>query len=89
MSSSTSVMTRKGQVTIPVEIRRLWNIKEGDRVDFIRDGDQVRIEPVGDVVARTAGMMGRYRRGPAPTIKELKDAAEQAIAEDVVKRMSR
>jgi AbrB family looped-hinge helix DNA binding protein len=70
---ASSVMTRKGQITIPAEIRRLWNIKEGDRVNFVRDGDQVRIAPVGDVVARTAGVFAKYRREPAPTIEELKE----------------
>jgi AbrB family looped-hinge helix DNA binding protein len=86
---SSSVMTRKGQITIPVEIRRRWDLKEGDRVTFIEDGDEVKIVPVGDVVARTAGIAGIYREGPAPTIKELKEAMERAIAEDVVARMSR
>jgi AbrB family looped-hinge helix DNA binding protein len=86
---TSSVVTRKGQVTIPVEIRRQLNIKEGDRMNFFRDGDQIRIAPVGDVVAQTAGALGRYRQGPAPTIAELKEAFEQAIAEDVVARMSR
>jgi bifunctional DNA-binding transcriptional regulator/antitoxin component of YhaV-PrlF toxin-antitoxin module len=71
---SSSVMTRKGQIAIPVEIRRR---------------DEVKIVPVGDVVARTAGIAGIYREGPAPTIKELKEAMERAIAEDVVARMSR
>jgi bifunctional DNA-binding transcriptional regulator/antitoxin component of YhaV-PrlF toxin-antitoxin module len=63
------------------------NIKEGDRVRFIRNGNDLRIEPVGDVVAQTAGIFRKYRRDPAPTIEELKEAMENAIAEDVVERM--
>jgi antitoxin PrlF len=86
---ASSLVTRKGQVTIPVEIRQELNIKEGDRVRFIRDGDGARIEPVGDVVAQSAGSLGKYRKGPVPTIAELKEAMEQAIAEDVVARMNR
>jgi antitoxin PrlF len=86
---ASSLVTRKGQVTIPVEIRRELNIKEGDRVKFVRDGDGVRIDPVGDVVAQSAGSLGKYRQGPVPTIEELKKAVEQAVAEDVVARMSR
>ena len=85
----TSVMTRNGRITIPAEIRRRWGIKPGDRVALIQDGDQVRIAPIIDVVARTAGACGRYRQGPAPTIAELKEATERAIAEDVVARMNR
>jgi len=86
---ASSLVTRKGQVTIPIEIRRQLNIREGDRVRFIRDGDEIRIAPVGDVVAQTAGAFAKYRQGPAPTIEELKEAVAQAIADDVVERMSR
>jgi AbrB family looped-hinge helix DNA binding protein len=85
---SYSVITRKGQITIPANIRRRWDVKEGDRVKFIEDGEDVKIVPVGDVVARTAGIAGKYREDPAPTINELKEAMERAIAEDVVARMS-
>lgn len=86
---ATSQITRKGQVTIPVEIRRRWNAKEGDRVEFIDDGDRVTIEPVGDVVARTAGAFSKDRRGPAPTIAELKEAIADAWAADATRSSER
>ena len=85
----TSVMTRKGQVTIPAEIRRELRLREGDRVRFVREGANVRIEPVGDVVARTAGSLRAYAKTPSPTDAELRAAAEQAIADDVIERMNR
>lgn len=34
-------VTSKGQVTIPVEIRRKLRIKEGDKVLFIEEGDRI------------------------------------------------
>jgi AbrB family looped-hinge helix DNA binding protein len=37
MQRHRSVVTRKGQITIPAEIRRALNIKEGDKVAFTMD----------------------------------------------------
>ena len=34
-------VTSKGQITIPVAIRRLLGIREGDKVLFVEEGDKV------------------------------------------------
>jgi AbrB family looped-hinge helix DNA binding protein len=34
-------ITSKGQITIPVYIRRKLNLKDGDKVIFIEDGDKI------------------------------------------------
>lgn len=39
---SAKVMAR-GQVTIPVDVRKALGVSEGDRVSFVVDGDEVRI----------------------------------------------
>jgi AbrB family looped-hinge helix DNA binding protein len=83
------LVTRKGQVTIPVEIRRELNLKEGDRVTFVRDGSGARLEPVGDVVAQTAGAFAKYRCEPAPTIEELKDVIADAWAAEAMRDTER
>ena len=36
-----SRITSKGQITIPIEIRKKLNLKTGDKVIFIEDGDRV------------------------------------------------
>jgi AbrB family looped-hinge helix DNA binding protein len=41
-----SKITSKGQITIPVEVRRILGVKAGDRLLFEKDGDGVRIRPV-------------------------------------------
>jgi AbrB family looped-hinge helix DNA binding protein len=86
---ATQIVTRKGQITIPAEIRRKLNIHQGDRVRVVLDGESVKVEPVGDVVARTAGILREYAKTLPPTEKELKEAAAQAIADDVTGRMNR
>jgi AbrB family looped-hinge helix DNA binding protein len=89
MSFNTSVITRKGQVTIPIEIRRALGFNEGDRVMFIREGNDVRITTAHGVAARTAGMLSAYRREPPLTIREEKEAFVQAVAEEVAASMRR
>lgn len=34
-------VTAKGQITIPVDIRRRLGIKEGDKVLFLQEGDRI------------------------------------------------
>lgn len=80
-----TVVTRKGQVTVPAEIRRALGIREGDRVAFVMEHDQVRLVAKGSVVERTAGALGSHE--PPLTAEELREAAEWAIAEGAVRRM--
>jgi len=53
----TSNLTSKGQVTIPVEIRRLLGIAPRDKVAFVVSDGKVQISPARSVTERTAGML--------------------------------
>ena len=44
-SGIAGVVTRKGQVTVPAEIRRELGLKEGDRVIFVLDRGEARLRP--------------------------------------------
>lgn len=81
-------VTRKGQVTVPAEIRRKLKISEGDVVSFAIEDGAIAFEPAGSWTAQTAGL---FRRRGAPVLSDrgLKDAAERAIAEDVMERRRR
>ena len=37
---------RRGQITLPKEIRRWLKLKEGDRIAFVRRGDEVILQPL-------------------------------------------
>ncbi len=80
----TTVLTRKGQVTIPAEYREALGLTRGDRLEAVLDGNAVRLVRVERVAARTAGVLGGA--GPARSAKALREAAEEAIAEDVTAR---
>ena len=45
MPEYTSVMTRKGQVTLPAAIRKLLALDRGDTVRFKVEGQEVRLIP--------------------------------------------
>ena len=36
-------ITAKGQITIPIEIRRSLGVKEGDKVVFIKNGNRIML----------------------------------------------
>ena len=53
----TSVVTRKGQVTIPVGIRRSLKIEEGSLVAFSNEGDHVVLRPLETSIETAFGMV--------------------------------
>lgn len=63
-------ITSKGQVTVPLEIRKLLRLKQGDKVVFEAEGDLVTLRRVrkDGVFARFAG---RYREGEGRTREEI------------------
>jgi antitoxin PrlF len=70
---STATLTTKGQITIPVDVRRALNVEAGDRVEF------VQVEPGRfEVVATTRsvrelkGRFGKPKR--SVTIEEMNAA---------------
>ena len=86
MREVLSTITTKGQVTIPAEIRRLLGVGPHDKVAFVVDDrETVRIRRTGSVVERTAGALRSHR--PPLSARQLRRAAEEAIAEEAAERM--
>jgi AbrB family looped-hinge helix DNA binding protein len=83
--SDTSSVTTKGQVTIPVHIRRLLGLSPRDRVAFlVKDGKvELAAASAQSLSSRTAGALMQYRRKPAPRPRDERDAFEQSVAEEV------
>ena len=85
MQEQLTIVTRKGQVTIPAEIRRALGIKEGDKVAFVLEYDQVKLTRKGSVVQQTAGALRSNL--PVLTPQEEHEAAAQGISEEAIERM--
>ena len=54
----TSVITSKGQIVIPVKIRRKYGMKNGTKVAFIEQGDKLIVQPLDkDYFNKLAGIL--------------------------------
>ena len=83
MVISRTRMTRKGQVTIPAEVRRDLGLREGDQLSVERLGDTVVLRRATSVTERTAGALARYRKARPLSPDEERDAFGQAVADEV------
>ena len=81
------VVGKKGQITLPIEMRRALQLDEGDKVAVTHEGDVIYVTRIGSVVEQTAGVI-KKRDGRRLSVRELKEAAEQAIADDLYERMN-
>ena len=59
MSAKSAVVQEKGQVTIPVEIRRKLGLKKGDRVVFVETEQGVLITRQEVIALKALDHMGR------------------------------
>ncbi len=58
----TGTLTSKGQVTVPVEIRRFLNVGPGDRLLFARTGNRVEIVPATTSVKQLKTLLPKPAR---------------------------
>jgi antitoxin PrlF len=80
-------VTRKGQITVPVEVRRALGLQEGDNVAVLVEDGQVTLERRAGIVERTAGAL---RGSPdALTPQQEQEAFEIGVAEDVRRGLER
>lgn len=80
-------ITRKGQITIPVEIRNELNLQEGERMTVTRVGSKIIMESEIEIVRRTAGALFKYAKTPPASIEDEKAAFAQAIVDDYVESL--
>lgn len=66
-----SAVQEKGQVTIPVEIRRKLGLKKGDLVAFVETEQGVLISPQEVIAMDILDRMGRVLREKGVTLEEL------------------
>ncbi len=79
-----SVLTQKGQTTIPKEVRDHLHLKEGDKVVYVRDGDLVYIQTVRGNILDAAGMFKKKMRRPV-NFKKLREKTKALVAAEVSK----
>jgi AbrB family looped-hinge helix DNA binding protein len=82
----TSKVTRKGQVTIPQDIRETLGIREGDTVQIVLENDRVMLRRIVPW-AELAGSLGHLARLVPDDEAQLKELIEAAWTSEAVERL--
>ena len=56
MLFSVAKITSKGQITIPIQIRKTLDLKEGDKVAFVTEGNRIFLENSTKLAIKEAQM---------------------------------
>jgi antitoxin PrlF len=76
-----ALITSKGQLTLPKEVRDRLSLKPGDAVEFIEEGGRTWVKPRNVRALDLAGIL--HRPGmKAVTIEEMDNAIGEALVED-------
>src|SRR6478672_8529085 len=86
MANYYTKLTRKGQMTVPADVRRALGLVEGDRIVVTCDADAVTIRRADNVAERTAGIFHKYAIFPPPSAEELREMAAEAWTQDAIER---
>lgn len=90
MSGYRTVVTRKGQVTLPADLRRKLGIEIGDKVEARVEGGNILIhKPSQSIAERTKGMFRHAVPDPPYTREQERAAYEEAMAEGAVAEVAR
>lgn len=71
----------KGQVTIPLEIRRRLGLKKGDLVTFVETDKGILIQPAEVIVSAALEMIGESLKAKGITLDELIERGRTIRAE--------
>jgi antitoxin PrlF len=81
----TATVTSKGQITIPIEVRKSLALKAGDKIDFFEAEDgKFAFQPKTGSIMEMKGIlqkMGYAPLGHAPSIEEMDEAILDTAAE--------
>jgi antitoxin PrlF len=81
----TATVTSKGQITIPIEVRKSLKLKTGDKIDFFETGEgRFAIQPKRGSIMELRGLfqkLGVKPLGYAPTIEQMDNDIADYIAE--------
>ena len=75
-------VTSKGQLTIPVELRRKYKIKKGTRVNFVEGDGKIIMQPVTREYINSLCGMFKLRPGEKPVTQELIEEHAEEVRRD-------
>lgn len=82
-----ATVTSKGQVTIPLEVRRKLRLHAGTKVDFAENlAGEIVLRPKTGDIRKLYGFL-KYD-GPSVSIEEMDEAVAKAVAADFKRSVS-
>lgn len=82
MQEYEAALAEEGQVTIPVEIRRIMGLRPHDRVRFEVEGNIIRLRKASSNLLNGFGAV--VSENEPESFQKLREAFEQGVAEEVV-----
>lgn len=79
-------LTSKGQLTIPVELRTLLNLHEGDRLAFVLDEDEKIIEVQPKTKKSIRMVKGALKPTTSIKVQEAIDLAREERAKEILSK---
>ena len=77
----TSILTSKGQTTIPKKVRDALKLKTGDRLEFIIESDnRVLLRPATSDLIALDGLLDRSSTPPV-SVEAMDEAVEEAVSQ--------
>lgn len=77
----TSILTSKGQTTIPKKVRDALKLKTGDRLEFIIESDnRVTLRPATADLIALDGLLDRSSTPPV-SVEAMDEAVEEAVSQ--------
>ncbi len=77
----TSILTSKGQTTIPKKVRDALKLKTGDRLEFIIESDnRVLLRPATSDLIALDGLLDRSSTPPV-SVEAMDEAVEEALSQ--------
>ncbi len=75
-----SILSSKGQITIPKSVRNKLNLKPGDKVDFKVSGKEVILVPVSKSVEEVFGILAG-KSTQKISVDDMRDLLKKRLAE--------
>ena len=83
--ASFSVLTKKFQITLPKKIRQILEVKSGERIGFIVEGNEVKIVPLKSKLEENFGKVKALRK--PENFKKIRDFVEKEMAKNVIEEL--
>jgi len=81
----TATITSKGQITIPIEVRKKLGLRAGDQINFFEDEEgKYSFEPKTGSIMGMEGILKKLGYAPlgyVPSIEEMDEAIGDYVAE--------